>query len=594
MPRSRLTNAQVDADHGQHRMDVFDIVILGFDRSRPDSPAAGLQRVFPIDQGTAVRLINALPATVKRGVPEAAAQQYQEALAAIGARVELRKSVPVAAAPVPSAKSPSTPAPGAPAAAAVVPALGTSRFAGAATVKQGSLDEPAGPSPIGVTAIVLSEAVPVALRAAGGFLPTERPPAPSPPAPPSPAPPSPAPPSSAAAAPAAPAPPVESWGGFVGAPAPKGPPEVQSSEKVAMDEREANRQELFRRLSDPRQTGPTGFDTHAKLGGISSLELDLPPPRVGWAGPDQATLGAEEVPAPVVDLSVGPRTPLASGAPRSAAQSSGANVDLRTPGVVELASVRPAAPVQVFEPPADTRSLQEALPDAVGLSLREGGLTWILLLGGVGVAAAVAQLLVRGGTFLPAILGLISLALMLALANEQATATLRAVADDLGCPDAPDLRSDDLGRYFGSGLNLLGVALTSQLPFLIWVARNRAALPGALTEEPLGLLFFAVGVFYWPVVIGLSAVSESAFAAWSVRRALRVISSAFADYATLVLAVAIQALLPIGAALLLMRIGLPGEVLWVGLSLAIAFSHGSIGALTAHLVRLHPSAFADD
>lgn len=361
-----------------------------------------------------------------------------------------------------------------------------------------------------------------------------------------------------------------------------------------MDEREANRQELFRRLSDPRQTGPAGFDDHAQLGGISALELDLPPPRAGWAGPDQATLGADEVPAPAIGLDVGSRTPLASAEPRSVSPSSGGSVDLDTPGVVGLTSARPSAPVQVYEPPADTRSFQEALPDAVGLSLREGGLQWFLLLGGVGAAAAIAQLLVRGGTFLPAILGLVSLAVMLALANEQATANLRAVADDLGSPDAPDLRADDLGRYVGSALNLLGVALTSQLFFLIWVARHRAALPGALTQEPLGLVLFAVGVFYWPAAIGLSAVSESAFAAWSVRRGLRVISSAFADYATLVLATAIQALLPLGGALLLMRIGLPAEVLWVGLALSIALSHGSIGALTAHLARLHPSAFSDD
>lgn len=567
-------------------MDVFDIVILGFDRSRPDSPAAGLQRVFPIDQGTAVRLINALPATVKRGVPEAAALQYQEALTAIGARVELRKSIPVAPAPVPAASAPSAPAPSAAVSppAPVVPALGASRFAGAATVKQGSLVESTGyPAPPAVAGVAATTP-PAAPQAVGsGFLPTERPP----PAPPLVAPPP--------AAPAAPAAPVESWGGFVGAPAPRPSPEAPSSEKLAMDEREANRQELFRRLSDPRQTGPAGFDDHAQLGGISALELDLPPPRAGWAGPDQATLGADEVPAPVVDLGVGSRAPLASSADsRSAAQPSGASVDPGTPGVVALASVRSAAPVQVYEPPADTRSFQEALPDAVGLSLREGGLQWFLLLGGVGVAAALAQLLVRGGTFLPAILGLVSLALMLALANEQTTATLRAVADDLGSPDAPDLRSDDFGRYLGSALNLLGVALTSQLPFLIWVARHRAALPGALTQEPLGLVLFAVGVFYWPAAIGLSAVSESAFAAWSVRRGLRVISSAFPDYATLVLATAIQALLPLGAALFLMRIGLPGEVLWVGLALAIAFSHGSIGALTAHLARLHPRAFADD
>jgi hypothetical protein len=58
---------------------------------------------------------------VKRGVPEAAAQQYQEALTAIGARVELRKSVPVAPAPVPVAAPAPAPDAAAPAIAAVVP-----------------------------------------------------------------------------------------------------------------------------------------------------------------------------------------------------------------------------------------------------------------------------------------------------------------------------------------------------------------------------------------------------------------------------------------------------------------------------------------
>lgn len=565
-------------------MDVFDIVILGFDRSRPDSPAAGLQRVFPIDQGTAVRLINALPATVKRAVPKASAEQYEAALIAIGARVELRKSEPKPE-PKPEPKTEPTPATASHDAATkpdlVAPVIASSRFAGAATLKHGSPLDSAPPLPSATqpsgAAHLPTERPPAgevdALPPVATFVPEDRPKAQP----------------ANASAPPEPAPASEQWGGLVAAPKPKAAAVVagnaaKSSPPPPSDEREENRRELFRRLMDPRQTGPAELSPAEAAGGISVLELDLPPPRAGWASPDTATLGADETPAPTtaLDRLRGSATDDPRDLPPLVTEA---------PPPISLASQRPA--VEVFEPPADTRSFNEALPDALALSLRDGGAKWVLLISGVGLAVTFVTFLLNAHPAVATVLGFASVVVLLGLASEQAVVTLRAVVDDLGSPDAPDLRGDDFGRYVSAGFNLFFVGLVTQLPFLGWLVRHRDQLPGALSSEPLGLLFLIVSAFYWPIAVGLQAISENPLSVWQFARGVRVILAAPVEYATLVLSAAIMALLPLGLSLLLVRMGLPSELCWLGIAVGLSLSQGATAALIGHLARVQPRAFED-
>lgn len=544
-------------------MDAFDIVILGFDRSRPDSPAAGLQRVFPIDQGTAVRLINALPATVKRGVPQVAAEQYQAALVAIGARVELRRALPK---PEPKPAPAAVVTPGADA----VTAVGTApRFAGAATLKEGTPGDSVAPASVQSAAHRPTERPPV--ETSDRPLLTDTVPDAAPPV------------VMERAEPASAS--GEQWGGLLAAPKTKpsesAPP--VASESAFPDERETNRLELFRRLLDPRQTGPAELAADEVRGGISALELDLPPPRAGWATAH----------APASEGAAG-----ASIAPLGVASAEDDHDTFKRPAVPHAEEVPfkgAATPrVQVYEPPPDARSFHEALPDAIALSVREGGARWVLLMGGVGLATAILLMLVRGQAILSTAFGLLAVVVLSALASEQAIWTLRAVVDDLDSPDGPDLRSEDIGRYFSAGFNLMCFGLATQLPFIAWLVRHRAVLPGALLSEPLGLLMFGVSAFYWPIAVGLSAISENPLAVWSFPRGLRVIFGALTEYTTLVLAAAIMALLPLGVILLLTRMGLPQELVWFGLSVGLALSQGAIAALVGHIARLHPKAFEDD
>jgi len=532
-------------------MDVFDIVILEFDRTAADSPAAGLQRVFPIDQGTALRLLNAMPVTVKRGVPQAAAEQYRSALSAIGARVELRKveapQAPQAPPPEQSAAAPNATLRAGHAATLVAPP----RFAGAGTLKQGSPIDPAS----------VASAAQRSLDPA--YLPTDRPPPPSTAAEVTASVPTPA--AGAAAASG------EQWGGLLSAPK----PDAFAGTMVAASpasEREDNRRELFRRLLDPGKPEPSQRSAAEAAGGISMLELDLPSPRAGWAG-----LAA-------------PAAPLPDAAAAVALDDAGA-VSLAT---LDLAAAPPAPRVQVIAPPRDVRSFSEALPDAMALSVRDGGARWVLLGGGVALAATVLLWLLRGHATLATCVGLLAATVMLAIASEQTAATLRAVVDDHGSPDGPDLRATDLGRYASAGFNLLCFGLATQLPFLSWLSSHREQLPGAFVSAPLGLLMLAVSASYWPIAVGLQAITETPTAVWSMSRGLRAIRIAPADYATLVFAFAVTALLPIALTLLLIRVGLPAELTFFGFGVGMSLSHGAIGGLIGHIGRLHPRIFVDD
>lgn len=546
-------------------MDAFDIVILGFDRAGPDSPAAGLQRVFPIDQGTALRLLNALPATVKRRVPQATAEQYRSALVAIGARVELRKAESAPAAqplPTPADAAPKPPvaatvrvdaaSSAAPRAAVAATMIAPPRFAGAGTLKQGS--------PIAAAAPVTS----AASFNDVAYLPTDRPPAPEPLIPAVVF-------QDAAAAPLAVPSSSEKWGGLVSAPK----ADALAGTMVATSpggEREENRRELMRRLMDPAEADDRSAAEAA--GGISMLELDLPSPRAGWAASAGVPTAAET----------------ASG-PHGFALNDGVAGQLST---IELAPPTPVPRVQVIAPPPDRRSFIEALPDAIALSLREGGARWVLLGGVVALVGSGLLWLLRRQPTLATCTGLLGATVLLALASEQTMATLRAVVDDLGSPDGPDLRATDIGRYFNAGFNLLCFGLATQLPFLSWLSSHRAQLPGAFLHEPLGLVMFSVGASYWPMAVGLQAITENPTAVWSLPRGIRAILIAPADYLMLVLATAIVGLLPVALTLLLVRMGLPSEILFLGFGLGLSLSHGAIGALIGHIGRLHPRVFSED
>jgi hypothetical protein len=69
---------------------LFDVAILGFRLNTSEPPEKALVRVFGIAPETARALLKSFPVLVKRRVPLEVAQQFQEALMAIGARVELR------------------------------------------------------------------------------------------------------------------------------------------------------------------------------------------------------------------------------------------------------------------------------------------------------------------------------------------------------------------------------------------------------------------------------------------------------------------------------------------------------------------------
>lgn len=71
-------------------IEVFDVVLLGFDDGGLEAPAAGLQRVFGIDERAAERVLANLPTTVQRGVSAVRATYFMRALALIGGRAETR------------------------------------------------------------------------------------------------------------------------------------------------------------------------------------------------------------------------------------------------------------------------------------------------------------------------------------------------------------------------------------------------------------------------------------------------------------------------------------------------------------------------
>lgn len=70
--------------------DRFDVVVLGFAAGHPEAPAAGLRRVFGIDDAATEKLLSSLPRTVQKHVPRVRAEYFRRALAQIGAEVEVR------------------------------------------------------------------------------------------------------------------------------------------------------------------------------------------------------------------------------------------------------------------------------------------------------------------------------------------------------------------------------------------------------------------------------------------------------------------------------------------------------------------------
>jgi len=73
-------------------VDEYDIYIRGFAADWPEAPELGLHRVFGLEVARARELIASLPRVVKRGVPGAEVERYAEALRALGADVEPRRS----------------------------------------------------------------------------------------------------------------------------------------------------------------------------------------------------------------------------------------------------------------------------------------------------------------------------------------------------------------------------------------------------------------------------------------------------------------------------------------------------------------------
>jgi hypothetical protein len=82
--------------------DAFDIRVLAFAQARSRT-LRGLQEIFGVDASTAVRILESVPAVVRRGVGAEQAQSYVTALQSIGAEVVLERPAanPSAAEPRP-------------------------------------------------------------------------------------------------------------------------------------------------------------------------------------------------------------------------------------------------------------------------------------------------------------------------------------------------------------------------------------------------------------------------------------------------------------------------------------------------------------
>ena len=553
----------------------YDVVILAFEAGA-EPAALGLQRVFGVDRAAADALLSELPRTVRRGVNRPRAEYFRRALVSIGARVEIRNALgeTLASAPPPPPKAATSQPRAAPS-----PGAQTSRppLSAVLSPEPPLASGPPARVPIDRT-LMHGTAPPTAAHAVAQRTParTELGPLLL----------------LAEESPAAHVPRVQARAG------------ATSGLGLEIDAARWDRLELAAEepgvaesFTPPSAKSVSGAPSFKPASAARSLDEDLPllerwqlPQPGEFAAPKQAISqrAIASVPAPT------------SARPRSGAAPSGRAL-AAVRGGRGASAERNSSPASAASAPGSAarspRSFWECVPEAVQFPWLGRGRAWLFSIGAWAlvtnlVAASLGMPVLSGGLLLVANAGLLALC-----ADYHRRCMWSAVAEADALQQSPQLNSArGFDFYLRSGAHIIGFALLSQLPIVIWLMRRTLDSGESGAREVFGSpafwLLAALPAMYWPMAIATASHANRFAGVWHVWIGLRAIVRAPLEYAATVGLGALSFALPWLACVIVGQVaGLPGLYLAALAGVPLALSHAVMGTLTGQLLRTRPEVF---
>lgn len=246
------------------------------------------------------------------------------------------------------------------------------------------------------------------------------------------------------------------------------------------------------------------------------------------------------------------------------------------------------------------RTFWAALVDAMILPFTGPGLYWIGAITALSVAVGVLGIFATVVPILGAVVMFFANTCVLAFACDYYRVCMWAPLSGDKTPDrAPEFDPTRvMNVYVKSGLHLSLFMLLSQVALLAWVGYHFAqhGLQGVLEAllDPITWLLVLLPYYYWPMGVGLTALSNNFAAIWNLPAGLAAIGRAPLEY-TLVVGIGIATLFGsiIFMAIFGSMLGIAGDVASGAIGLPLAISHGVQGALMGHLARARPEIFEE-
>jgi hypothetical protein len=278
------------------------------------------------------------------------------------------------------------------------------------------------------------------------------------------------------------------------------------------------------------------------------------------------------------------RAPAARAKDAAAASKAAAvGVALREPTQRSLANV-------------DLRSFWETIGESLALPFTGPGVYWIGAITAWSVCVGALDMLMRFALIAGAVVTFFAHSSLLAFACDYFRVCLWTPATgDKALDRRPDFDATKLlERYVKSGAHLSIFIVASQVPLIWWAIHNTLdkVAPLDILTDPVTWLLALLPYYYWPMAVGIAALSNNFGAVWNVAAGVRAIARAPAEYSVIVL-IGVATLVGSWVGLLLFGslFGITGAVVSGTIGLPLAISHGIQGALMGHLARARPEVF---